>query len=186
MIGVSTGSPVCSLEDLRAGAPADVLAEPGRGSQYDCGPIRYALRPAMTIVAALEEVWLPRKTASRPQRVRVEDEDARQSGPVPERLAERAEEHAAGSCPGRRVDPERGRVALEERLARLARSEPRRLGDLVGGIGRDRLAAVDRPDDPLRHRVFALILRFARLRRAGLRPSSLPPAQPSTARTLTS
>src|SRR5438309_634107 len=64
----------------------------------------------------------------------------------PDRLAERAQQHTPLARAVGAIEVGRGRVALEEGLARLALAQAGRLRDLVGRIGRDLLDAVDRLD----------------------------------------
>src|SRR5207253_11371633 len=141
---------VLAAEHLRAGPPSDVLAE------LEVAAIEIALRtdPGVRaddrapVVAPLQEGLVPDEhSVSDREGVRMKHEHAdTDAHAVTERLAERAQQHTPLARAVGAIEVGRGRVALEEGLARLALAQAGRLRDLVGRIGRDLLDAVDRLD----------------------------------------
>src|SRR5258708_15043444 len=148
-------SGVLAAEDLRTRTPADVLAEPHVaavevGLRTDPG---VRADDAVPVVAALEERLVPDEhRIADLERVRMEDEHPHPDlHAVAERLAQRAERHAAAARAGRGVLVAELAVELDDVLPRLRRAKVRRLLHVVCRIGLDRLNAVDRLDHPLGH-----------------------------------
>src|SRR5256712_7425552 len=137
---------VLAPQDLRAGAPADVLAE------NEIAAVEVALRTdpgmradhAASVVAPLEVGLVAEEHGVADlEGVRMEHEDAEaDADAVPERAAEGAQKKSPLARARRTVTPQRAGAALEELLSRMGLAEARGFRDLRVVVSRDLLDAM--------------------------------------------